>query len=163
MKLKLKKRTLVLLGVMVVAIAASIGAYAYFTSTGSGTGSAAVGTSANLTIVQTNTISALTPNGPTVPIAYTISNPAVNGAQNLGVVSYTITGFSGNNNTPSACTSADFNIVAGANPVGTIAAGGTYTSTALTEPTIQMKDTGVNQDGCKNAALVLTLSAAAGS
>ena len=146
-----------------LALGAAGAAFAYFTTTASGPGSATVGTNTALDIVQTGSISGLTPGGPTVPVTYTIDNPTGNGAQNLGVVTFTITGFSGNTNTPNTCTAADFTITPGGSVVGTIADGATYTSVVGTEPTIQMKETGANQNGCENAVLTLSLTAAAGS
>jgi hypothetical protein len=144
-------------------------AFAYFTSSGSGPGSASVGSSTALDITQTNVtaLSGLTPNGVTLPVQYKIANPTGNGAQTLGTVTASIDSISGPNDTNTGvgttCTSADFTITPSANSVGSVGDGDTFTSDTGTEPTIQMKDTGLNQDGCEGAALVLTITAAAGA
>jgi hypothetical protein len=155
-----KKAVAVLLVALVVVAASAVGAYAYFTASGSGTGSATVGTSSALTISQTGSISGLTPNGPAASVAYTINNPSAKGAQNLGKVSISSVTV---NNAPGCDAAANFTVTPAASAVGTIAAGGTFTSAPASQPSIQMLDTGVNQDVCQGASLSLALSAVAGS
>lgn len=162
--IKTKKGIAFLAAIAAIAISA-VGAYAYFTSTGHGTGSATVGTSTALTITQTGSISGLTPNGPIVPVAYTINNPTANGAQNLGLVSASITTIDQTvaGQAAGTCTAADFNLLPATSAVGTVAAGGTFNSATATEPTIQMIDTSANQDGCQGATVHLSLDAAQGA
>jgi hypothetical protein len=156
------KKGFALLAALVVAVAASVGAYAYFTSNGSGSGSASVGTSQALTITQTNTVSDLLPDGVAHTVAYSIDNTGQDFAQNLGNV--TVSNIAVDEPYASAgCSASWFTANAPSNPVGTIAASSTYHSVAGTQPSIQMNDSGTNQDACKGATLTLTLSAAQGS
>src|SRR4051812_26049757 len=66
-------------------------AAAYWTTGGSGTGTAAAGTSANVTVAQTSTISNLYPGGPSSPVAFTITNsnpgPVYVGAVTVAIAS----------------------------------------------------------------------------
>jgi hypothetical protein len=157
-----RKRRLVVAGAaLALAIGVASAAFAYFTTTGTGPGSATAGSSTVLTIVQTNAITGLTPGGPAQPVAFTINNPSPNGDQTLGVVSATVTSV-----TPTGanvCTTANFTTTAAGAVVGEILNGGTFTSTGATEPTVQMVETGANQDGCEGATVNLTLTAAAGT
>jgi len=159
MKLIKSKKALVLLGVLVVAAVASIGAYAYFSSNGSGQGSAKVGTSASLDITQTNTITDVLPDSATHTVAYTIDNTGNSFAQNLGKVTVSDIATSD----PTHCLASWFSANDPASAVGTINADSTYTSDSTTQPSIQMNESGTDQDACKGATLTLTLSAAQGS
>jgi hypothetical protein len=160
---KSKKRRYAALGI-VAALALAGAAIAYFTSTGSGTATATVGSSTPLTVLQAGSITGLTPNGPIDPVQYTIANPVGKGNQNLGLVSASISSVTKAVGAPAGtCTASDFQITAAANPVGTINDGVTFTSSSTNEPSIQMKDTGVSQDGCQGATVNLALSAAQGS
>ena len=157
---KSRGRVIVSLGVL-AAMAIAGAAIGYFTTTGSGTGTATVGSSTTLTIVQTGSISGLTPDGPAQPVTYTIANPSANGDQNLGVVSATVSSVTtvGSN----TCAASNFSTSSAGSAVGTISAGSTFSSSAATEPTVQMTDTGTNQDGCQGATVNLTLTAAPGA
>jgi len=157
------KKLLVALAAIVVVAMAAIGAYAYFTTTGSGAGTASAGADTPLTLVQSAAVSNLTPGGGAKSVPYTIDNtPASNGVQNLGVVS--ITGLTVDEPFASAgCLVAWFSTTPAASAIGTIAAGGTFTSGASTQPSIQLNNIASSQDACKNATLSFTLSAAAGS
>lgn len=154
------RKQIVFLAALAIAAATAVGGYAYFTTPGSGSGTATVGTSTALTITQTGTITGLLPGSAAVPITYTITNSAGNGAQNLGIVSATIGSVTGGSGT---CDASNFTVAAASSPVGTIADGATYTSSASTEPTLQMIETGTNQDACQGATVSLSLSAAQGS
>ena len=116
-KLFTKKRRLVVTGAaLALAIGAGSVAYAYFTTTGSGSASATGGSNTTLTITQTNTITGLTPGGPSLPVTYTISNPAANGDQSLGLVSATIASV-----TPvgaNTCAASNFAVTAAGSAVG---------------------------------------------
>ncbi len=155
-----KARIVVSLGVLAAIGIAGV-AIAYFTTTGSGTGTATVGSSTALTITQTGSVTGLTPGGPSQPVAYTIANPSANGNQSLGVVSATVSSV-----TPvgaNTCATSNFTTSPASAAVGTINSGSTFTSAAATEPTVQMTETGTNQDGCQGATVNLTLTAAPGA
>jgi hypothetical protein len=100
-----------------------------------------------------------------VPIEYTIDNTADLGAQKLGVVTASVSTI--DQTTAGAlagpCTAADFTFAAGGSAVGTVADNSTFTSSVGNEPSIQMKETGLNQDGCQGATVHLSLSAAQGA
>ena len=145
----------------VVALALAGAAIAYFTTNGSGTGTATVGQATSLTITHTGSISNLVPGGASQPVAFTINNPSGKGNQNLGKVSATVSSVTPTNG--NTCTTANFTTAAASSAVGTINDGSTYSSTASTQPSVSMIDTGSNQDGCQGATVNLTLSAAQGS
>ena len=156
------KKRMALVGALAVAAAAAVAAYAYFTTTGSGTGSASVGTSTALTIAQTNTITGLTPAGPSAAVQYSITNAAANGDQNLGKVTVSNIAVDSTHQT-AGCQASWFSATAPASAVGTINAGDTYTSVAGTQPSVQLNESGTKQDACEGATLTLTLAGAAGS
>lgn len=158
MKFIKSKKGLVLLATLAVAAAAAIGAYAYFTSTGHGTGSASVGTNAALTITQTGSVTGMLPDSAAHSVSYTIDNTATF-SQNLGEV--TISNIATSD--PTHCLASWFSANDPSAAVGTVAAGDTFTSGATTEPSIQMNDSAVNQDACKNATISFDLDAAQGS
>lgn len=162
MKRIFKRKRVVFLAVLAVAAVTAVAAFAYFTTTGSGTGTATVGSDTALTIVQTGSTTGLTPAGGAKTVAYTITNATGNGAQNLGVVSISNISVDATHAT-AGCQASWFIPTAAADPVGTILDGATYTSTASTQPTVFMVNSGTNQDSCKGATLSFDLSAAAGS
>ena len=161
---KVSKRALVLLAVAGVAIVAALGAYAYFTTTGTGSGSATVGTD---TPWQVDTDAAtggpLTPDGPSQTVSYTVTNNS-SGHQSLANVAISVANADGSAwDGPGNCSAADFE-------VNGAAAGTAYDDTELAQNfapggsdtgtvTIQMIDTGVNQDACKDAIVPLYLFA----
>jgi hypothetical protein len=158
-----KKGIALFVAAIAVAVAA-FGAYAYFTTTGSGTGSATVGTD---TPWQVDTDAAtggpLTPGGPSQTVGYTITNNST-GHQNLANVAISVANADGSAwDGPGNCSAADFE-------VNGAAAGTAYDDTTLaqnfapgaddsTSITIQMIDTGANQDDCKTATVPLYLYA----
>jgi hypothetical protein len=132
-------------------------AFAYFTSTGSGTGTAGVGSSTNVTIAQTNTVSGLVPNGPAQTINYKVTNPG-NGSEYVNQVTVSVASISGAGSATGtgidACTPALFHITQGS-PIATdIPATGSATGTA----TISLPDDGNNQNNCQNATVNLSFS-----
>jgi hypothetical protein len=160
----LRNRKFVALMATLALGATAVAGYAYFTSTGSGSGSALVGTS---TVWEVGTSAAtggpLTPAGPVETVGYTVKNNST-GHQNLANVAIKVANADGTPWTSvSGCSASDFSI-------GTAAAGATFNDTAQAanlasgatatgSVTIQMVDTGVNQDGCKNATVPLYLYA----
>jgi hypothetical protein len=147
----------------VAVLGSAVAAYAYFTSSGSGSGSASVGTSMTWA-VTTGAASGgpLTPGGPTQTVAYHVKNNST-GYQKLQNVAISVANNDGTDWTAVAgCSKDDFKLdaaAAGATQTDTpnvdLAPGATYDGSV----TIQMVDTGLNQDGCKNATVPLYLSA----
>jgi hypothetical protein len=160
---KNKKLIALILAVAVAAITA-VGAVAYFSSTGTGSGSGSVGTS---TAWSVTTLAAtggpLTPGGPTESITYKVKNNG-SGYQNLAKVALSVANSDGSAWTSVVgCSKSDFSIDGAA-------AGATYNDTAQAADlapgatatgtiTLQMVDSGANQDGCKSATVPLYLSA----
>ena len=164
MRIYKNKKVIALVVGIAAAASLSVGAYAYFTSTGNGSGSASVGTS---TTWQVTTLSAtggpLTPGGPTESITYKVKNNST-GYQNLANVALSVANADGSAwSAVSGCSKNDFSIdgaSAGAtfNDTGQaadLAPGATATGSI----TLQMVDSGSNQDGCKGATVPLYISA----
>jgi hypothetical protein len=157
------KKKLVAGAVGLVAIAGlSTGAFAYFTSSGSGSGSGTIGTSTAVT-VENISVSGLTPNGGSKPVAYSFTNTTGNGNQNFGAATVTVDSIVPVGANVCSTSDADLTTAASSNSVGTVNDGATFSSNANTEPTITMHDNGSNQDGCQGATLNLTVHIAAGS
>jgi hypothetical protein len=175
-----KKRSFVALAAVAV-LAIAGGAYAYFTSSGSGSTTANVGGPTNWNVApgaasgpalvpdpaptvqqNTNGSPALptpgTPNSNVQVVLFTVTNPST-GDQKLNSVSVAISPGS----LPTGCTPADFS-VDGASPGATAVdnslnndfhAGQVANGTA----TIEMIDSGLNQNACQGAHPLLTLTA----
>ncbi len=158
------KRTVVLLAVVSAAFVAAVAGYAYWTTTGTGAGSATVGTD---TPWDVDTLAAtggpLTPGGPSQTVGYSVTNPS-SGHQSLSNVAVKVANNDGSAwDGPGNCSAADFSV----NGAG---ASATYNHGALAQNfapgashsssfTIQMLDTGVNQNDCRLATVPLYLLA----
>lgn len=141
-------------------------ASAYWTQGGSGAGSASTGTTVNVVVNQTSTVSGLYPGGSSQALSGNFSNPNP-GSVEVGTVTAVVDpSFSaqGNPGMP-ACTAADFTISgsavvdaeipAGTN-VGSWGSGGTLT--------IAMNDLTTNQDNCKSlVSIPIDYTVSAGS
>jgi hypothetical protein len=161
------KKGIALFATMVVAIATAVGAYAYFTSTGTGTGSATVGTTEDWTVDVANVSGGpLYPGSGLENKTYEVTNASV-GNQLLNEVTIEIAMADGDPWTDGDCSKADFSI-------NGEAAGDTATDTYGVDPandyasgdgtgaiafTVEMVDTHVIQDDCKNATPSILVSA----
>lgn len=129
------------------------GAYAYWTQGGSGTGSAVTGTNEAVTINQTSVIAGLYPGGPAQPI----SGDFTNGNDGAVHVTSVTVAFGSLEGSPAGCSSADFQINnATATVNADIPAGDPVGS--WSGPSIQMLDSGSDQNGCKNATVNLSFT-----
>ena len=159
----LSKKRVVVLGA-ITSLALGAVAFAYFTSTGTGTGSATVGNSTAFTIASSPaTGAALTPGGPSQTVAYTVTNPSA-GQQNLNKVAISVANSDGTPwDGPGTCSAADFQVngaAAGSAYDDTEHAGNLAASQVVNNTvTIQMIDTGVDQDDCRLATVPLYFSA----
>ncbi len=143
-------------GVAVVVLIAAAGAYAYWTNGGSGSGSAATGTNVAITVTQTSTPTALYPGGPTAALAgafnNTNSSPVRVHQVSATISSVTRTALAIAGSLP--CAVADYQIngfpvtVDAQVPAGS--AQGSWSGAS-----IQLLDSGINQDGCKGATVNL--------
>lgn len=136
---------------LVAVMALSAGAYAYWTQAGSGSGSAATGTNVAITVVQTSTPADLYPGGPTAALSGTFTNTN-DGPVYVGTVSASISSVSGPNITAGTpCTAADYTLVGF--PLTINAEVRADDTSTWSGGTIQMVNSGTNQDGCKGATV----------
>jgi hypothetical protein len=133
-------------------------AYAYFTNTGSGTGSGQVGTSTALTISATITppSGGLVPGGPPAPVSFSVNN-AGTGNQLIGTIHLvSVEAFTNAGHTTAATTCVVSNFSAADVVANQTVPTGT---TAITAPgSLVFADSGINQDACKSAYLVLAFT-----
>jgi hypothetical protein len=150
-------------------------AFAYFTSTGTGTGSAVVGSATNWTVGESGTPT----GGPLYPDAsvgganiqtdsYTVTN-AGHGSQNLTSVVISVANSNGSawssqaNGSLPACTAADFSVggLTAGNPWTDSSLAGDFTSgqSKTGTVTIEMIDSGKNQNNCQGVTVPLYFSA----
>jgi hypothetical protein len=154
------KKTVVLLAVVGVAVCAAVAGYAYWTSSGSGSGSATVGTDTPWQVdVDAAVGGPLTPDGPVQTVGYTVTNNG-SGHQYLAGVTVSVENANGSAwDGPGNCSAADFS-------VNGAPAGASYNHTALAQTfgaggsssasvTVQMVDTGANQNDCRLATVPL--------
>lgn len=134
-------------------------AFAFWSSTGTSAGAAEVAAAAaDLTVTQVGAPSGLFPGGSPVDIVARVGNPSGTAIQ-LTDVTVTVTDVldSGGTSIGAGCPTTDFAIADTAYAGELIAAGGS--SGDETVATIRLLETGVNQDACKNAVVVLSLVA----
>ena len=152
LKLNRKRKLLALCATMLVATGV---AYAYWTTTGTGSGSASTGGTVAITVNQTSTVSGLYPGGPAAALSGNFNNPN-SGQVRVGSVSATISSVTGPNiDGTHPCTGSDYQLngfpvsvntqVAAGNGVGSWSGG-----------SIQLLNSGSNQDGCKGATVNLS-------
>ncbi len=148
------KRALAALSALVV-LALVGSAIAYFTNTGSGTGSATVGSSSAVTLAGTTT-GTLYPAGSPASVSVLATNPGTSSQYVNSIHLASITTDAGH----STC---DLSI-SGTNPAftmsdilvaQTLTKSGTPGDHATGTGSLQMNDTGVSQDACQTAPLVL--------
>jgi len=130
---------------------AAAGAYAYWTQSGAGTGSAATGTNDAVTVNQTSSPAALYPGGPAQPLSGNFDNP---NEGKVRVASVTVA-LSSIEDAPAGCSLADYQLNNATATVNAEIDPGDGVG-SWSGPSIQMLNTGSNQDGCKNASINLT-------
>ena len=159
--MRLSKKLAVLAVGTVGAVAATTAAYAFWTTNGQGAGSVATGTVNSLLVNQTSTISGLYPGGPVQTLSGNFNNPNP-GKTYISSVTASLTGVDMAPGTAAteqkpACTPGDFDLAGSAPVNGEIEPGdGKGSWSGLT---IGLKNTGVNQDNCKNAKLNIAYTA----
>ena len=121
--------------------------FGYWTVGGAGTGAAATGTATNLVVHQTSSATGLHPGG-SAALAGNFDNPN-GGAVTISAVTASVHAFTSQTDTGKpACTQADFSITGTSNVPGSIAAGNGVG--AWSGLTLNMLNTGANQDNCKS-------------
>jgi hypothetical protein len=153
---KFSRKTIIIASSMALVIATSVVAYAFWTNNGAGSGSASTGTN-TVTVHQLSTPSGLVPNGPAAPLFGDFTNPN-SSAVTVNTVGATISSVVGGPENPTVpCTATDF--VLYNNPTGVYASvpPGSHVG-AWTGMSIQLVDTGLNQDNCKGATVQISYS-----
>jgi hypothetical protein len=136
------------------------GAIAYWTTTGTGTGSAATGTIAGVTVNQTSTPTAMYPGGPAQPLSGDFTNTNSGNAYVTSVTASlaSVSGGAADLAKP-PCTTADFQLNDPTAVVGQDIAPGAGQG-SWSGPSVQLINTGFNQDNCKNATLHISYTSA---
>lgn len=154
--LRLTKKKFVLGAATVCVMAIAAGAYAYFSTTGSGTATATVGSSSAVTLKAT--ISGSLYPGSSSTVTFTVDNPS-SGKQRVGTISVTKVEPDASHSTCVTTFGEESSKAFYMAPVAVNATYGPGNSQAVTPTgTLQMRDTGVNQDSCQGATLTLTLA-----
>jgi hypothetical protein len=154
--LRLTKKKFVLGAATVCVLAIAAGAYAYFTTTGSGTATATVGSSSTVTLH--GTVSGSLYPGSTSTVTFTVDNPST-GKQQVGTISLTKIEPDASHSTCVTTVGSEAAKAFYMAPVAVNTAYGPGNAQAVTPTgTLQMRDTGVSQDGCQGATLTLTLA-----
>jgi hypothetical protein len=154
---KFSRKSTIIASSLALVLATSVVAYAYWTNSGAGTGNASTGNN-TVTVNQLSTPSGLIPGGPPAPLFGDFDNPNTSSVH-VNHVTAEITSVTGGPADPAdpACTAADF--LLGGNPafVGTDVAPGPHKG-AWSGITLQLQETGLDQDNCKNVAVVIGYS-----
>ncbi len=142
-----KRALLLFLALVAVGAIVAVAGYAYFTQGGSGAGTASVGTTSDIVVNQTSTVSGLYPGGPAQPLSGNFDNANASPVH-VSTLTATVTGTSAG----AACAANNF-LVAGSPAVvnATVPSGNGVGS--WSGITVRMLETGVNQDACKNATV----------
>jgi hypothetical protein len=167
------RKRLLVLAAGVLAIVGAVGGYAYFSASGSGTGTASVGTSSNLTLHAT-TGGALYP-GTSTTVTFTVDNPS-SGHELVGTIhlasivacdtafvsgacpsGHEITTCESINNGSSSNAGTNNFYMADVVANQDVASGNGQSITAT--GTLTMNNLASSQDSCKNANLLLNLTA----
>ncbi len=139
-----------------VAVTGTGVAYAYWTTAGAGVGSATAGTAQEadrIKLLQPERNGGFYPGGSAQDVLITATNPAAFN-QVVGEVTVTLT----SNDTD--CAADNWRLENVADAFGNVAPGATTAPQKVA--TLQLRETGVQQDGCKDSVPVLTFASAGG-
>lgn len=135
----------------VVGLIAAVGAYAYWTQGGTGSGVATAGTTSNITVNQTSTVTGLYPGGPAASLSGNFDNPT-SAPVTISSVTGAVTSVS-----PAGCATSNFSIDGSTGPISNTPSGtGVGSWSGLT---IALAETAVNQDVCKGAVATVSYTA----
>jgi hypothetical protein len=157
------KKAIAVLVAGAIALGGAGAALAYFTSSGSGTGNATVGTSTAFVVATSApTGGLLYPGTGDDNVAYTITNPAGSGTQNLSTTSAALTtdtnGGVYDTKTSAfndSCLASWFTVTNNAPTYGEIADGASVSGSA----DIVLNDVNVDQDACQGVYPQVTITA----
>jgi hypothetical protein len=146
-----RKHMAIAAGVVAVAVAGT--AYAFWSSGGAGTGSASVTNpgAQSVSISQTGSINNLSPGGPAQTVAGTVANSNGN-AVRVGTITATVSGTS-----DAGCPASEFSLPQATATVNQTLPGGTG-SANWSGISVQLNETGANQDDCKGVTVNLSFS-----
>jgi hypothetical protein len=152
-----RRRAIIAGAVALALVGGGTAAYAYWTNTGTGSGSASTGSNTPVTVVQTSSVTNLRPGGPALTLSGNFTNPN-DGPVYVANVTVSITSVTKATGAPSGtCDATDYTITNPTMTVGAQVPAGTAQG-SWTGATIQFNNKATNQDGCKNATLVLGYS-----
>ena len=152
------KSKLVVIGAAAGTLAMSGVAYAYWTTQGTGTGSATAGntvTADRIELSQVGTLTGFYPGSTAQSVMVKAHNPAAF-SQKVGNVTVTV-------GAVGSCAADNWTVVDSADSFGTLIAGATSAAEGQAVATIQLRESGSNQDACKGVSPVLTFTSAAGA
>jgi hypothetical protein len=153
---KFSRKMTIIASTLALVVVTSVVAYAFWTNNGAGAGQASTGTN-TVTVHQLSTPSGLIPNGPAAPLFGDFTNPNSSGVF-VNTVQASISGVTGGPENPAQpCTAADFALYNNPTGVSTTVPPGSHVS-AWSGIQIQLVDTGLNQDNCKNATVDISYS-----
>ena len=135
-------------------------AFGFWSSSGEGSGSASTGESSLFVVSSEDAVGdALTPGGPTNTIDFTVTNPS-SGHQQLDTIDISVANADGTPWNDGLCTADDFSVTGydSTPDVNLDPTGGAADSFSDTV-TLQMVDTGVNQDACQDVTVPLYILA----
>ncbi|MEA2219964.1 MAG: hypothetical protein QOJ35_2590 [Solirubrobacteraceae bacterium] len=140
-----------------VAVLSAAGAYAYWTQDGSGIGAAETATTQAITVNQTGSVTPLFPGGSPQDLSGDFDNPNP-GPVRVHLITATIDAVTGDNiDGDHPCTAADYELDGLPVAVNHEIASGDAVD-GWSGASIEMPDSGSNQDGCKNATVHLSYS-----
>src|SRR4051794_125333 len=142
-----KKRAIIVIATLLAASGVGSLAFAYWTTGGSGTGGATAGSTVNVSVKQTSANTGLYPGAAPQALSGNFNNTN-SGPVHLTTVTASVTSVTGAG--AGGCTAADFDVAG----TGVVAGSSVPAGTAVGSwggLTIQLKETGVNQDGCQGA------------
>jgi hypothetical protein len=146
-----RKTALVTLALMLVGAG---GAFAYWTVGGSGTGTATTGTVADITVVQTSTVSGMAPGDSAQTLSGNFDNPNT-GPVYVATVTASISSVTDASGDPVVgCDKTDYTLANAAMTVAAEIPAGTAQG-AWTGATIKFNNKATNQDACKGATVNL--------
>ena len=148
-----RTRRLLLPALLVLALAiAAVAGYAYWTAGGSGSGTADAGTTSALTVNQTTSVTGLYPGGPAQALSGNFDNPNAFGVY-VADVSGAISSVS-----PAGCAASNFRLNGSPVTVNATVPSGVGVG-SWSGMSIELLETGVNQDVCKNATVTISYTA----
>ncbi len=148
---KKKKTTIVALALMLVT---GGGAFAYWTTGGAGTGEATTGSTVDITVQQTSTVTAMGPGDAAQTLSGNFDNPNA-GPVYVSTVTASIASVDKDAGAPvGTCDASDYTLGSAVMTVNAQVPAGTAQG-AWTGATIQFNNTAANQDACKGATVNL--------